>query len=94
MELRTDSFCANAAMRTQWYVVSDATDVVDAPSGVTLLGERFVLWRGADGDVSAAPGRCPHREAPLSGGAVVDGCLVCPYHAWRFDGEGVCVEVP
>ena len=94
MELRTDSFCANAAMRTQWYVVADATDVVDAPRGVTLLGERFVLWRGADGDVSAAPDRCPHREAPLSGGAVVDGCLVCPYHAWRFDGEGVCVEVP
>jgi len=97
MQLRTDTFCATPAMRTQWYVVADAADVddvVDAPLGVTVLGENFVLWRGRDGEVSAAPDRCPHREAPLSQGAVTDGCLVCPYHAWSFDGDGVCVEVP
>ncbi len=91
---RTESFCANPAMRTQWYVVADATDIRDAPLGVTLLGERFVLWRGRDGGVSAAPDRCPHREAPLSDGTVTNGCLVCPYHAWSFDGHGACVEVP
>ena len=94
MEHRTDSFCANPVMRTQWYVVADATDVSDAPLGVTLLGERFVLWRGSNGDVAAAPDRCPHREAPLSEGRVADGCLVCPYHAWTFDGDGACVAVP
>ena len=94
MELRTDSFSANPQMRTRWYVVADATDVADAPLGVTLLGEHFVLWRGADGHVSAAPDRCPHREAPLSQGMVAGGCLVCPYHAWAFDGSGTCVEVP
>ncbi len=94
MELRTDSFCATPAMRTQWYVVADATDVAGSPLGVTVLGERYVLWRGGDGAVSAAPDRCPHREAPLSHGAVNDGCLVCPYHAWSFDGDGACVAVP
>lgn len=94
MQLGTDSFCAKPAMRTQWYVVADATDVVDAPLGVTVLGETFVLWRSSDGAVSAAPDRCPHREAPLSQGAVSDGCLVCAYHAWSFDGDGVCVAVP
>ncbi len=94
MELCTGSFCANPAMRTQWYVVADASDVADAPLGVTLLGERFVLWRGPNGGVSAAPDRCPHREAPLSEGHVADGCLVCPYHAWTFDGDGACVAVP
>jgi phenylpropionate dioxygenase-like ring-hydroxylating dioxygenase large terminal subunit len=94
MQLRTDSFCANPAMRNQWYVVADAADVGDAPLGVTVLGETFVLWRGRDGEVSAAPDRCPHREAPLSHGAVTDGCLVCPYHAWSFNGDGACVEVP
>jgi len=97
MQLRTDTFCATPAMRTQWYVVADAADVADvagAPLGVTVLGENFVLWRGRDGEVSAAPDRCPHREAPLSHGAVTDGCLVCPYHAWSVGGDGVCVEVP
>jgi phenylpropionate dioxygenase-like ring-hydroxylating dioxygenase large terminal subunit len=25
---------------------------------------------------------------------VKDGCLTCPYHGWRFDGDGACVEIP
>ena len=33
MDLRTDSFCANPAMRTQWYVVADAGDVGKSRSG-------------------------------------------------------------
>ena len=94
MDLRTDSFCANPAMRTQWYVVADAGDVAGIPVGVTLLGDRFVLWRAPDGSVRASTDRCPHREAPLSEGRVADGCLVCPYHAWAFDADGVCVDVP
>lgn len=94
MELRGDSFCANPVMRTQWYVVADAADLARSPVAVTLLGDRFVLWRAADGTARAASDRCPHREAPLSGGRVSQGCLVCPYHAWAFDDDGVCVDIP
>ena len=94
MELRTDSFCSNPAMRTQWFVVADVADVADSPVGVTLLGTRFVLWRSPDGSLRAAHDRCPHREAPLSDGTVAGGCLVCPYHAWAFDADGACVAVP
>jgi len=28
---------------------------------------------------------CPHMGASLSGGWVEDGCVTCPWHAWRFD---------
>ena len=46
MDLLTDSFCANPAMRTKWYVVADAGDVAEIPVGVTLLGDRLsVEWR-------------------------------------------------
>ena len=41
---------------------------------------------------------CPHRGAPLSQGWVqeVQGhdCVVCPYHGWAFDKEGVLRDVP
>ncbi len=94
MDLRTSSFCASPAVRTQWYVVADAGDVMSQSVGVTLLGDRYVLWRTADGSVRAAADRCPHREAPLSEGHISDGCLVCPYHAWAFDADGVCIDVP
>jgi nitrite reductase/ring-hydroxylating ferredoxin subunit len=88
------SFRASSALRDQWYVVADAADVAGSPLGVTVLGDRFVVWRGSDGALAAAPDRCPHREAPLSAGRVEHGCLVCPYHAWTFAADGTCVAVP
>lgn len=82
------------ALENYWYVVAESADVGDEPLAVRLLGRELVVWRSTSGDVVAAPDRCPHREAPLSEGTVHDGCLVCPYHGWRFADEGRCVEVP
>lgn len=95
MESSSASFCASAPLRNEWYVVADAADVADAPIPVALLADRYVVWRGEEGQLVAALDRCPHREAPLSAGRLDDdGCLVCPYHAWTFDGDGNCVAVP
>lgn len=39
--------------------------------------------------------RCPHRNAPLSGGVCrKDDTLECPYHGWRFSPDGTCVAIP
>jgi len=94
MQVSSESFCESRALRDQWYVVADARDVRDEPIAVRLLGDAFVLWRGSDGALAAAPDRCPHREAPLSLGHLRDGCIVCPYHAWAFAVDGTCVGVP
>jgi phenylpropionate dioxygenase-like ring-hydroxylating dioxygenase large terminal subunit len=64
------------------------------PLAVTLAGEQLVFFRDAKGQASALLDRCPHRGVALSLGAVKDGCLECPFHAWRFDGAGACVSVP
>ena len=37
---------------------------------------------------------CIHRGTALSLGWVADDCLVCPYHAWRYDASGACVRIP
>lgn len=91
---RTDVFAANPVLRRYWYAVARAVDVTPGPVPVALLGERLVLWRGPGGAVTAAPDRCPHREAPLSLGEMEDGCLVCAYHGWTFGDGGQCVRVP
>ena len=54
----------------------------------------FVIWRDASGEAHALLDRCPHRNAPLSAGRVENGCLVCPYHGWRFNDSGACTHVP
>ena len=86
--------CADAALAGYWYAVARSDAVHDEPAAVRLLARDIVLWRTADGAVTAAPDRCPHREAPLSAGTVADGCLRCPYHGWTFGDEGRCVLVP
>jgi phenylpropionate dioxygenase-like ring-hydroxylating dioxygenase large terminal subunit len=84
----------NGALVGHWYVVASSPELGRGPLARTLLGHPLVVWRGPDARVVAAPDRCPHREAPLSSGAVADGVLACPYHGWEFGAEGRCVRVP
>jgi phenylpropionate dioxygenase-like ring-hydroxylating dioxygenase large terminal subunit len=80
--------------RAFWYPVAFAEDLAAGPLARTLLGEELVVWATADGGAAAAPDRCPHRSSRLSPGWVQDGCVVCPYHGWRFGGDGKAVHIP
>ncbi|MDM0046180.1 aromatic ring-hydroxylating dioxygenase subunit alpha [Variovorax dokdonensis] len=82
-----------SALRKFWHPVAYASDVLDDPVGVTLLGEQIVLAR-LNGELRAMHSRCPHKGTNLALGRVVDGTIECPYHGWRFDGEGQCKRVP
>jgi phenylpropionate dioxygenase-like ring-hydroxylating dioxygenase large terminal subunit len=81
-------------LRKFWYPVMPETHLGEAPIGFTLLGEKIVLWKTADGGVACLKDRCCHRTAKLSLGYVEEGNVVCGYHGWTFDAEGVCVRVP
>ena len=82
-------------LHENWYVAARSRDVrAKAPFASTVLEEPLVLFRDADGRLSALLDRCLHRNAPLSEGRVEHGCVVCPYHGWTFDASGACVRVP
>ena len=82
-------------LRNGWYVAAWNREVTrERPLGRTLLGEPVVLYRRADGTPVALEDRCCHRHAPLSLGTVVGDDLRCGYHGLKFDGCGVCVEIP
>ena len=55
---------------------------------VDVVDEEYVLWRGRDGRVRSAPRRCPHLDHDLAEGHIDADELVCPGHAWAFDGDG------
>ncbi|KAL6049650.1 cholesterol 7-desaturase [Balamuthia mandrillaris] len=63
---------------------------------VEAFGVNLAVFRADDdeGKVSILDAYCPHLGANLAGGKVVGDCLECPFHGWKFDGEGHCVEVP
>ena len=80
--------------RDTWHCAGWSSELACGPIGRTLLGRRLVLFRDASGTPRALGARCPHRGADLTRGAVVDGCIQCPFHGWRFDGLGQCTRIP
>lgn len=54
----------------------------------------LVIFRAQDNQIQALDDLCPHRQAPLSQGKIIQGEIQCPYHGWQFNGEGVCTRVP
>ena len=81
-------------LANEWYAACRTTDLGRLPIARTILGEPLVLFRGEGGRPVALLDRCAHRNLPLSRGRVVEGRLVCAYHGWRYDGDGVCRLVP
>jgi phenylpropionate dioxygenase-like ring-hydroxylating dioxygenase large terminal subunit len=81
-------------LKNFWYACDFSHDVTKQPKQVVMLKHRFALYRNAQGDVVALKDQCPHRGAALSGGWLEDDCLRCPYHGWKFDPNGQCVNVP
>ena len=59
----------------------------DLPPG-TLLGVAHHVVGNADGKLFAVSRRCRHLGADLANGSIDgDGCLVCPWHAAKYDVE-------
>jgi nitrite reductase/ring-hydroxylating ferredoxin subunit len=63
---------------------------------VETHGRALAVFRDDDGDgVTVLDDACPHAGASLSGGAIADGCVICPRHGWMFDlRTGRCPDNP
>lgn len=81
-----------------WYPLSPVEDLdANYPTGVVILGLRLVIWKPKSSDTFRVfLDECPHRLAPLSEGRIEPktGNLMCSYHGWQFDGEGICTQIP
>src|SRR6202050_2249027 len=64
------------------------------PVRVKLLGERLVAFRDTQGRVGVMDEFCAHRGVSLWFGRNEENGLRCPYHGWKYDVTGQCIEVP
>jgi phenylpropionate dioxygenase-like ring-hydroxylating dioxygenase large terminal subunit len=65
-----------------------------APVRVKLLGERLIAFRDSKGRYGLMDEFCAHRGVSLWFGRNEEGGLRCPYHGWKYDYTGQCVDVP
>ncbi len=77
-----------------WYACELSTAVKQTPKKVRALGQDLAIYRTSAGRVVALSDLCVHRGGSLSMGPVEDDCLRCPYHGWKYDSSGQCVEIP
>lgn len=77
-----------------WYVAEWADHVKNEPVRVKLLGRNFVLYRDTNGVAHCLSDVCLHRGGSISGGWTNGDHVVCPYHGWRFGGDGKVAFIP
>jgi len=78
-----------------WYVVGFSDELKPGETKpLRMLGHDFVLFRDGAGKAHCLSDICIHRGGSLSRGKVVNDAVQCPYHGWRFNGGGACVEIP
>src|SRR5438552_2906374 len=78
-----------------WYVIARSDDL---PAGGVVplhyFGRDLVLFRTESGAACLFDAYCPHLGAHLGyGGTVCGESIRCPFHGWRFDRAGQCVEI-
>lgn len=68
--------------------------LADVPPGEVIEamyeGEPYAVCN-VSGEIRVLSGICPHAGGPLGQGAIENGVITCPFHAWEFDSSsGAC----
>jgi phenylpropionate dioxygenase-like ring-hydroxylating dioxygenase large terminal subunit len=84
-----------AYLQNTWYQAAWSAEITTrSPLVRTLLDLPLLIFRPAEGQISALHDRCPHRFAPLSAGHIEGGTVTCGYHGLAFNAHGDCVRNP
>lgn len=78
-----------------WHCIGLIRDFGDGqPHAVNAFGQKLVVFRSANGDINVLDGYCRHMGGDLSQGQVKGDEIACPFHDWRWAGDGRCKSVP
>jgi phenylpropionate dioxygenase-like ring-hydroxylating dioxygenase large terminal subunit len=76
-------------------LISSELPVNDSdPVRVKILSEKLLAFRDSTGKVGLIDEFCAHRGVSLWFGRNEHSGIRCPYHGWKYDVNGQCVEVP
>ena len=78
-----------------WHCLGLARDFADgAPHQVAAFGTELVVFAGEDGTLNVLDAFCRHMGGNLALGTVKGNTIACPFHDWRWRGDGKCAGIP
>lgn len=78
-----------------WHCLGLADSFRDGqPHRIEAFGTRLVVWSDSTGALHVLDGYCRHMGGDLTTGTVKDGAIACPFHDWRWGGDGRCQAIP
>jgi len=86
-----------ALFRRYWLPALLASELAEndgPPVRVRLLSESLLAFRDSEGRYGLIDEFCAHRGVSLWFGRNEECGIRCPYHGWKYDVTGQCVELP
>lgn len=78
-----------------WHCLGLAEKYKDgAPHAVRAFGQKLVVFQAGDGALNVLDAYCRHMGGDLSQGTVKGDQVACPFHDWRWGGDGRCKQIP
>lgn len=78
-----------------WHCLGLAKTFRDGkPHSIEAFGQKLVVFAGEDDKLSVLDAYCRHLGGDLSQGTIKGNQVACPFHDWRWGGDGKCTEVP
>ena len=64
------------------------------PHAVEAFGTKLVVFQSGDGQLNVLDAYCRHMGGDLSQGSIKGDAVACPFHDWRWGGNGRCLSIP
>lgn len=78
-----------------WHCLGLAEPFRDGkPHAIEAFGTKLVVFATGDGTLNVLDAYCRHMGGDLSQGTVKGEAIACPFHDWRWSGDGKCVQIP
>lgn len=78
-----------------WHCLGVVEEFSDGkPHQIKAFGTSLVVFADSNGEIKVLDAYCRHMGGNLANGTIKGDRIACPFHAWEWDGNGKCANIP